>query len=547
MISDYEVLEAALICLHRNSDRCVVPDANHTVYSVNKNKSIPKIRLRIPSSNALLDVERHKKGDPDLKKWDTLADAGNLVTWLTYSKKHTFSIMLNGALIRKLPCLSDVPVLQDVHEVPEKMEDITVTMSIAEALHIHASLHADATTVEVKSKCYPIGKLADDKRVATPCGIEYRADGDSTILVVHGLKKYGKKCYRYTASDYESLRTCPLIGDTALPTDFDPMPTKKPKKSNIHEGKCMAGVTLHDLASDSERMMLIRGTPVLATWCDEQYVGYLARINIYAKQAQIYWDVEDFTSSDIPLSDIKKKMILPRTEIIPVANLTTKNMHKLLAEWSSTTCMAPNLSDYNASRAAAGLQPLEFEIVAVSRLANPFLEERYNETKSKLIGRRDTRALPIPDFLKHQREELWGFHGTAAEHMKSVLDVGLRPRNHPTTGPPISGSGDDGYFGRAESGVYIGRCINYVAKYSNGNKPLQTGDTVQVLALKFIPGKEKYLAAFTGPIHRTPDYDSHLSPAAAEWWLPVPYQSLPRFLLTVKALERAQQTTCDDM
>ena len=68
MASDHAVLEAALVCLHRNADRCVVPDEKYTVYSVNKKQSIPKIRLRIPSSHALLEMERHLTGDAKLKE-----------------------------------------------------------------------------------------------------------------------------------------------------------------------------------------------------------------------------------------------------------------------------------------------------------------------------------------------------------------------------------------------------------------------------------------------------------------------------------------------
>ena len=99
MISDYEVLQAAVLSLHRNSDRCVVPDADHTVYSVNKNKPISKIRLRIPSTNALLDVQRHKKGDPNLKKWATMVTqllAKRANVWATASSTNVRPIDVIG-------------------------------------------------------------------------------------------------------------------------------------------------------------------------------------------------------------------------------------------------------------------------------------------------------------------------------------------------------------------------------------------------------------------------------------------------------------------
>ena len=110
----------------------------------------------------------------------------------------------------------------------------------------------------------------------------------------------------------------------------------------------------------------------------------------------------------------------------------------------------------------------------------------------------------------------------------------------------LSTLGDTGFFGGAHLGVYVGRCINYVAKYSNNNQPLKEDESVKVLVLKAVPGRERYLREYTGPISLTDGYDSHLSPAAAEWFLSLPYQTLPCYILTVKAVVRSSLEVCDD-
>ena len=42
MVCDFEVLRSVGRALHRNADRCVLPDAAHTVHSVNKRGVSPR-------------------------------------------------------------------------------------------------------------------------------------------------------------------------------------------------------------------------------------------------------------------------------------------------------------------------------------------------------------------------------------------------------------------------------------------------------------------------------------------------------------------------
>ena len=105
---------------------------------------------------------------------------------------------------------------------------------------------------------------------------------------------------------------------------------------------------------------------------------------------------------------------------------------------------------------------------------------------------------------------------------------------------------DRGFYGRADEGTYVGRCMNYIAKYSNGNLPLGLNQSGKVVALKATPGLERYCEKWTGSNSRNTGCDSHIIPAAAEWWMPIPRQTVPWYILTVKAVFRQRQTTGDD-
>ena len=203
--------------------------------------------------------------------------------------------------------------------------------------------------------------------------------------------------------------------------------------------------------------------------------------------------------------------------------------------WTSTSPLAPNLVDYNRARIHRLEDPLSFEIVAVTRIENPWLRERYLEVKALIADRRDVTNLPLPSMITREGNEILVFHGAALENIEKIIALGILPKAHPASNG-ATGSGDPGYFGSAHLGVYAGRCMNYVAKYSNGNRPLVANQTVDIIALKCCPGKEKYFDHHVGAIGRTPGYDSHVSGVGAEWWLPIPHQTLPCYVLSVRAV-----------
>ena len=109
-----------------------------------------------------------------------------------------------------------------------------------------------------------------------------------------------------------------------------------------------------------------------------------------------------------------------------------------------------------------------------------------------------------------------------------------------------SRSTDPGRFGCCRQGVYVGKCGDYVLKYSNGLKPLRAGETVRIIMLKVLPGRTHRCTGKEMGCDPKPGFDCHMSVHGLEWYLPLEGQSCPAFVLDVKAVELTGPGTADD-
>ena len=139
--------------------------------------------------------------------------------------------------------------------------------------------------------------------------------------------------------------------------------------------------------------------------------------------------------------------------------------------------------------------------------------------------------------------EQWAFAGCSAAAIDPICRNGLLPVGHP--GNP-SQSTDPGWFGCCRQGVYVGKCGDYVLKYSNGLRPLAVGETVRVVMLKVLPGRAYHCGGIDMGCDPKPGFDSHMSVHGLEWYLPLEGQSCPAFVLDVMAVAQTGDGTPDD-
>ena len=129
---------------------------------------------------------------------------------------------------------------------------------------------------------------------------------------------------------------------------------------------------------------------------------------------------------------------------------------------------------------------------------------------------------------------------------------------HPFTRGVKSNSGDLGYYGSSWHGVYVGTSFNYVAKYSNPKYqdlfqgavpiPLEDGDEVDIVVLHILPGRAYQCGGVLGAIECVKSgYDSHTSSEGNEYWLPTPNQSVPKYIISVKAFSGRNSGNDDGM
>jgi hypothetical protein len=97
---------------------------------------------------------------------------------------------------------------------------------------------------------------------------------------------------------------------------------------------------------------------------------------------------------------------------------------------------------------------------------------------------------------------------------------------------------DLGWFGTPWHGVYVGQCSDYVLKYSNHLWPVKSGQSVQIILFKVLPGRVFHCDRVEEGRQPEPDFDSHESPHSLEWYLPLEGQSCPVAVLTIKAEDR---------
>jgi hypothetical protein len=92
----------------------------------------------------------------------------------------------------------------------------------------------------------------------------------------------------------------------------------------------------------------------------------------------------------------------------------------------------------------------------------------------------------------------------------------------------------------------VGQCSDYVLKYSNQLWPVQSGQLVQIILFKVLPGRVFHCDKVEQGREPEPGYDSHESPHSLEWYLPLDGQSCPSAVLTIKASDEGDRTFADD-
>ena len=131
-----------------------------------------------------------------------------------------------------------------------------------------------------------------------------------------------------------------------------------------------------------------------------------------------------------------------------------------------------------------------------------------------------------------QLEERYAFVGCRPAVVPAICRNGLLRVGHPLN---PSQSMDPGWFGDPKQGVYVAQCSDYCIKYANGGRPLASGESARIVLLKVLPGRVYRCGAVEMGRAPEPGYDSHESPHALEWYLPLEGQCCPMAVLTVRA------------
>jgi hypothetical protein len=188
----------------------------------------------------------------------------------------------------------------------------------------------------------------------------------------------------------------------------------------------------------------------------------------------------------------------------------------------------------------AGTEPyprkrVGFKVVAVELVESEALAGKF-EACRRGMEQRGRKGAELAEQL--------AFVGCPAAVVGPICERGLLPVGHPHN---PSRSTDPGWFGDCRRGVYVGKAGDYVLKYSNGLLPLEVGEEVRVVALRVLPGRVYQCAGVeVGCAPRTPAFDSHESPHALELYLPLEGQSVPVFVLTVRAVGLVGTGIADD-
>jgi len=177
--------------------------------------------------------------------------------------------------------------------------------------------------------------------------------------------------------------------------------------------------------------------------------------------------------------------------------------------------------DYTKKRVLAKLPPLTFELKSVVRVTNRILSDRHVAYRERLAKAR------------HDTKNRLAFHGTRADNIYNVCNRGLLRIGHPLN---PSTSTDDGYFGTPTRGVYVGRNVDYVLKYSNGLRPLKEKESCKIVVFEIVPGNSKKIEQKTPGMLPTAGYDSHTSSADNEWYLFDERALRPIFIWEVQAV-----------
>eukprot|EP00727_Mastigamoeba_balamuthi_P007101 m51a1_g3010 putative morn repeat protein (545) ;mRNA; f:847329-850305 len=152
---------------------------------------------------------------------------------------------------------------------------------------------------------------------------------------------------------------------------------------------------------------------------------------------------------------------------------------------------------------------VRLDVVAVLRVTNKTLDSRLAQC---------VRALEQLGRDKGELAKVWAFHGCSRSHIKSVCRLGLLRAGHPLNpaAPPtaIGPTWDQGWFGKGTRGVYVTRFADHAARWSNGDRPLELGDEVEVVMLRACLGRS-FAADRPAPLGGLDPqfgYDSHTSP-----------------------------------
>eukprot|EP00042_Codosiga_hollandica_P025400 m.113113 g.113113 ORF g.113113 m.113113 type:complete len:892 (+) comp51860_c0_seq2:78-2753(+) len=127
-------------------------------------------------------------------------------------------------------------------------------------------------------------------------------------------------------------------------------------------------------------------------------------------------------------------------------------------------------------------------------------------------------------------DESLAFHGTTAESIHEILQLGLVPggiatsieTQIPKSIPPTA------FFGSQRCGVYVCTHVEDALRYSNGGKYVEAGQSLYVVVLRVLAGRTKAIAAFSStPVEPSEGHESHASPDGRELFLYEPSQCYP--------------------
>ena len=184
---------------------------------------------------------------------------------------------------------------------------------------------------------------------------------------------------------------------------------------------------------------------------------------------------------------------------------------------------------------------------------NPTLESRFNQF---------CKALSLVfEPLGWSRSDVFPrmvFHGCPYSSLKSICDKGLLRAGHPLN---PTRSTDSGWFGNNKKGIYVSDSENhflvfvfsscleldYCAKYSNGMKPLEVGETAWLPAFRAVFGRSFHVPTVSFGRAPEPHFLSHSSPNFMERFLFNEAQLVPVFIFKIRAVEDNRTIENDGM